>query len=167
MNQGNDKFKVYVCSGGNFEFINNIAMYMPIDCKIVILKLPITPEKPISYRSLLKSVLKKYGLPLDSDICMKYKVDQFVIDITENVDDVEEFWSYAISNSPIEIYIVDTIRNSSGRGNNQPSSSGSGGFQQQFQHLQTQEYNQPPHFPYQNQQYQPPYYQPPYYLPPY
>ena len=54
MSQRNDKFKVYVCSGGNFEFINNIPMYMPIDCKRVILKLPITLEKPISYRSLLK-----------------------------------------------------------------------------------------------------------------
>ena len=88
MSQGNDKFKVYVCSGDNFEVINNILMYMPIDCKRVILKLPIAPEKPISYRSLLKSVLKKSGLPLDSDIRMKYKMDQFVIDIT---DDVEEF----------------------------------------------------------------------------
>ena len=56
MSQGNDKFKVFVCSGGHFEFINNIPMYMPIDCKRVILKLPIVPEKPISYRSLLKSV---------------------------------------------------------------------------------------------------------------
>ena len=139
MSQGNDKFKVYVCSGGNFGFINNIIMYMPIDCKRIILKLPIAPEKPISYRSFFKSVLKKFGLPVDSDIRMKYKVDQFVIDIT---DDVEEFWSHAIYNSPIEIYIVDTIRNSSGRGSNQPNSSSSGGFQQQFQYLQTQEYKQ-------------------------
>ena len=79
---------------------------------------------------------------------MKYKVDQFVIDITDDFDDLGEFWSHAICNSPIEIYIIDTIRNSSGRGSNQPNSSDSGGFQQQLQHLQTQEYNQPPHFPY-------------------
>ena len=64
MSQGNDKFKVYICSGGNFEFINNIPMYMPIDCNKVILKLPIVPEKPISYRSLLKSVLKNLNYHL-------------------------------------------------------------------------------------------------------
>ena len=71
--QVNDKFKVYVCSGGHFECINNIAMYLPIDCKRVILRLHVTPEKPISYKTLSK----KYGLPLDNDICNKFKVDQF------------------------------------------------------------------------------------------
>ena len=59
MSQVNDKFKVYVCSGGHFESINNVAMYLPIDCKRVILRLPVTPEKPISYISLLKSVFTK------------------------------------------------------------------------------------------------------------
>ena len=91
MSQGINKFKVFVCSEGNFEFINNIPMYMSIDCKRVILKLHISLEKSISYRSLLKSVLKKSGLPLNSDICIKYKVDQFVIDITDDVYDLEEF----------------------------------------------------------------------------
>ena len=129
MSQINDKFKVYICSGGHFEYINNIPSYIPIDCKRVILRLPIIPEKPISYQYLLKSVLQKSGLPLDSDICMKYKVDQFVIDINDDVDDLEEFWSHAICNDPIEIYIVDNIRNNSGRGSNQPSTSGSGDFQ--------------------------------------
>ena len=61
---------------------------------------------------------------------MKFKVDQFLLDITDDSQDVEEIWSHAINNAPIEIYIVDTIRNSSGRGNNQPNTSGSGGFQQ-------------------------------------
>ena len=47
MSQVNDKFKVYVCSGCHFECINNIPMYLPIDCKIVILTLSVTPEKSI------------------------------------------------------------------------------------------------------------------------
>ena len=57
MSQLNDKVKVYICSGGHFEYINTSPCYLPIDCKRVILKLPIIPEKPISYKSLLKSVL--------------------------------------------------------------------------------------------------------------
>ena len=72
---------------------------------------------------------------------MKYKVYQFVVDITDDADDLEEFWCHAVCNSPIKIYIVDNVSNSSARGSNQPSTSGSAGFQQHFQHLQTQDYN--------------------------
>ena len=93
---------------------------------------------------MLKTVLRKYELRLDSDIRMKYKMNQFVIDITDDVDDLEEFLTRAINNAPIELYIVDSVKNISGISSNQASSSGSGGFHKQFQQLQTHEYNKPP-----------------------
>ena len=64
-------------------------------------KLLVALEKSNLYKSLLKSFLRKYGLPLDSDINMKYKVDQFVIDITDYIDDIEEFMTHAIKNALI------------------------------------------------------------------
>lgn len=153
MSQGIDKFKMYVCSGGRFEYVSNMPMYLPVDCYRVPLKLPVTPEKPLTYKVLLKCIFKKLGLPLDAPIHIKYKVDHYVIDITDDEDDFGEFLCHAISNSlnnsPIEIYVVDIVRNVSGMGSNHPSSSSSG-FQQHFQQIQTQEYTQPP----ENQQYQ-------------
>ncbi len=129
MSQVSDKFKVYVCSERHFEYINNILMYILIDCTRVIIILPIALEKPISYKSLLKRVVRKYGLPLHSNIRMKYKMNQFVIDITDDVDDLDELLTHAINNAPIKLYIVDSVRNVLGMGGNQPSNSSSGGFQ--------------------------------------
>ena len=59
MSQVNDKFKVYVYSGGHFKCINNISMYIPIDNTKVILRLSVAPEKSISYKPLFKTVLRK------------------------------------------------------------------------------------------------------------
>ena len=103
-------------------------MHMSIDCTIVIFKLHVTPQKPISYKSLLNSALRKLRLPLDSDIRMKYKANQFVINIID-VDNLEEFFTNAINNAPIELYNFDSVGKVVGIGSNQPSSSSNYGFQ--------------------------------------
>ena len=66
-------------------------MYMPINCTRVILKLPVASVMQITYQSLLEIVIKKYRLLIDSEIRMKYKVNEVVLEIIDDLDDLENF----------------------------------------------------------------------------
>ena len=66
-------------------------MSLPIECYIVLLKLLVETEQPLTCKVLLKNIFKKLGLPLDAPICMKYKVDQYAIDINDDVVNFGDF----------------------------------------------------------------------------
>ncbi|XP_071732824.1 uncharacterized protein [Rutidosis leptorrhynchoides] len=105
-----EAFVVHVCCGGNFEFVNNIPMYLPLDCFRTRLKLPLASQKPINRRVLLRKILKKFELPPNAPVSLRYIDNNHIFDITDDHEDFFEFLKHAVTNEPIDIYVVDKVR---------------------------------------------------------
>ena len=118
MSIGPERFVVHICYGGAFEIVNNVPTYLPIDCNRTPLKLPVYTEKPMNRRILLKNVLKKLCWHPESPVCLKYKFDRYIFDITDDIENFQDFLRYAISNAPIEIYVFQLSNYGSSSGNN-------------------------------------------------